>query len=95
MTDDEVIALGNYAEGVLRDDLFSVLTQQYERQCFAQFLQTDAKSLKEREGIYMQMRSLQDFLTHMTYVVAQRDKLIHEKELSHLKDADAPIDGID
>lgn len=93
MQEETIIALGQYCEDLLSQEFFNVLVQQYEFRCFEHFTHTEAKNLKEREGIYNQMRALQDFTDHLKAVIVQKDQIEKKQQLSDL-DAEH-IEGID
>ncbi len=93
MNDEDRIALGEYCERLLGEDLFTVLVQQFEMQCFQSMMRTDPKALKEREGIYAQFRGLNDFLEHLRACVLDKDGVY--KRIAELSEQDAHIEGID
>ena len=93
MTDDEIILLGDYCEGILRNDLFDVVVKQFELQCFIHWANTDPKNIKEREAIFAQRSALNEFIGHMKAIVSQRDETHKRNEA--LSQGDAHIEGID
>ena len=78
MTDQDTIELGYYCEEVLRNDLFNVVAQQFEQQCFVHMMSTAPDKKMEREGIYSQYRGFKDFLGHMVAIVEQKDRIIKQ-----------------
>ena len=75
MTTDEIVALGTYCEGVRSADLFKVLVDQYELNCFQHFVSTAAHEQKKRDGIYANFNALKDFLGLMDAVIAAKSNI--------------------
>jgi hypothetical protein len=93
MTEDEQVELGEYAEGLMRQDYFNVLVKLFEQNCFQEMMTTEPKAVKEREGVYSQIQALKTFLGLMNALVGAKDHILeHRQELSQV---DAPIPGID
>ena len=75
MTEDEIVTLGNYCEGLLQNHLFTKVLSEFERQLFDHMMRTEAHEQKKREGIYATCRGVQDLLGHMHAIVTERDKI--------------------
>ena len=71
MTDDELIALGAQCELLLNSEWFKLVTQQFDMQCFAHFMQTSPEEKMKREGTYQQWQGARDFLAHLAAYVDQ------------------------
>jgi hypothetical protein len=90
LTDDDIIMLGTYCEGLLREELFNVLVKQFELNCFDHMMSSAAHETKKREGVFATYQGLKDFLGLMITVVAQKNKLTEEPSAK-----DAQEDEID
>lgn len=75
MTEDEIVTLGNYCEGLLQNHMFTKVLEQFEKQLFDHMMRTDPHEQKRREGIYATCRGVQDLLGHMHAFVTERDKI--------------------
>jgi hypothetical protein len=89
VTNEEIVELGMYCEGLLQQEPFRILVEQYELNCFQHFVSTAAHEQKKRDGIYAQFNGLKDFLGMIANVVDAKNKI--ERALS----SDAPDEDID
>jgi hypothetical protein len=91
VTDEELVDLGLWCENVLDSDMFSIIVQQFEQQCFGHWMHTDPEATKERDYIFSKVNALRDFIGHMRAFIDQKDKLSTPSP----EEEDASIEGID
>ena len=65
MTDDEIVALGQFCETVRSPFSWRVLVETFEKQVFDHMMGTEPHEQKKREGIWAQYQGAKDFLAHM------------------------------
>lgn len=93
MLDEDIIVIGEYCEDLLQQNVFKVLVDEFDKQCFSHFMATDAKDKMERESVYQQWRGAKDFLDHLTAFVTQKDETL--KRNAALSEDAQHIPGID
>lgn len=89
MTEDEVIALGQYCESLLQQEHFTTLVKQFETQTIEHLLTTRSEEKERREDIYQSMSGVRDFLSLMKFFVQKKDDLIEEAEKTEPSEDDA------
>lgn len=90
-TDNEIIALGHYVEDLFRQDHFSTLCEEFERQSVEAMLQTLPHETKKREALYASVQGKRELINLMLEYPAARDKIIQKSE----QPTEAADDGYD
>jgi hypothetical protein len=80
MTDDEIITLGIYCEGLMRDEQFNLLCEMARKNLYNEFLASAPHETKKREGIYHDVWGLQSFLGLLHTHVQARDRILQASE---------------
>lgn len=80
MTNDEILALGDYCANLKAQENFKLLVKQFELQSFDHFLTTEPHESKKREGIYASFSGVRDFIGNMTAIIDEAQKIIDENK---------------
>ena len=80
LTEQETIALGLYAEDLLKQDNFNELVKLFEQQTAHDFLQTKPEEKNKREGIYSTYSGFSNFLGLMTALVEAKNTILKASE---------------
>jgi hypothetical protein len=80
VTDDELVALGDFCENLKVNPQFKVLTNQFELQIIHHFLNTAPHETKKREGIYASYSGVRDFLGNMDAIISQKEEIVNPKK---------------
>jgi hypothetical protein len=86
-TTDEIVALGEYCEQLIRDDSFDTLCKEFQLRNAADIMRTEPHETKKREGIYAANRGYDDFIGLMRAYISARDQIIKSDE-----DASIPVE---
>lgn len=78
MNEQQIVALGQYCETLMRDDTFNFLCELYGQNAFKAMMATAPHEVKKREGVYAEVWGLQNFLAMMVGFVEQRKRIIAE-----------------
>ena len=65
MTEQEMLTLGTYCNGVMRSDDFVTVCSRYEQQVVQMILQTQPGEAAVRENLYHKVTGFRDFLSSM------------------------------
>jgi hypothetical protein len=93
MTEDELIALGEYCEQLLSQDYFATLVQQFDAQCYTQMMESEPHEKMKRESVYCEYRGCKAFLDHLRAFVDQKNQTLQRNAAPSQEDAHIP--GID
>jgi hypothetical protein len=74
LTEQDVLTLGEYCEGLLKEDHFNTLVRHYEHLAFQNFKSSALTDTVGRERIYAELNGVHDFCFMMTDFVARRDE---------------------
>jgi hypothetical protein len=95
VTDDEIVALGDYCVSLREHPHFITLIQQFELQTVTHFMSTEAHEAKKREGIYASLSGFRDFLGQMSAIVDEASAIVSRNK-PQPSEYDAPVqDDID
>ena len=89
-SEDEVVAMGDYCEQLMRDDAFNSLCQEFSLQNALYILRTEPHETKKRESIYAANRAYSDFIGLMSEYVSRRDEIIKRNDQPSI-----PVDDVD
>jgi hypothetical protein len=87
MTEDELIALGEYCEFLLSQDHFATLVQQFDTQCYQQMMASEPHEKMRRESAYNEFRGCKAFLDHMKAFVDQKNQTLQRNAALSREDA--------
>jgi hypothetical protein len=76
--EDEILALGEGAERVMRDDAFNTLFKEYSDQCLAAIVGSQPHEAKLREFEYTKLQALIGFSTHLASYVEAAQNIINK-----------------
>jgi hypothetical protein len=93
MTEDELIALGEYCEQLLSQDYFATLVQHFDMQCYQQMMVSEPHEKMKRESAYNEYRGCKAFLDHLKAFVDQKNATLARNAAPSQEDAHIP--GID
>lgn len=71
MTNDEIVALGDYCNALRHSPQFETVVDQFEQQITRHFLATEPHETKKREGIYASLSGVRDFLGHIDALISE------------------------
>lgn len=94
MTEDELLALGDFCEGLKHSPLFQTLVSTFEHQIFEHFMTTEPHAKNEREGHYARLNGFKDFIAHMTAFVFEAQKIREASDQKALSEYD-PMPDMD
>lgn len=80
MTDEEIVALGQYCEGLLSQEHFAVLCETYKTQTIEHLLTTKPEAKERREQLFASMSGVREFLDLMKYFVSTKEKILADAE---------------
>jgi hypothetical protein len=90
MSEDEIVALGNFCENLRNSPSWKILLDQFEKQIVEHMLHTEPHEAKKREGIYASFLGVRDFLGHLKAIETDRDQIIERNKAP--SNEDAPIE---
>jgi hypothetical protein len=80
VTDDEIVALGQYCANLRTSHQFTTLVDQFEKQIVSHMLSTEPHETKKREGIYASFLGVRDFLGNMDAIVNEAAKILEPQQ---------------
>lgn len=78
--EDEVVALGDYCETLMRDGSFNSLCEEFQLQNAQFLLRTEPHEQKKRESIYAANRGYAEFIGLMGAYISARDEILKRNE---------------
>ena len=88
MTDDEIVALGQYCANLRTSHNFNVLIKQFEEQIVQHMLHTEPHETKKREGIYASFLGVRDFLGNMDAIMDEAAKILKPQQEAAVSEFD-------
>lgn len=90
LTEDQIVALGDFCETLREAPDFQEIVSQFEQQIVGHMLATEPHELKKREGYYASLMGVREFLGHIAAIKNQRDQIITRNNAPSVSE-DAPI----
>lgn len=76
MTLDEIIGYGSFADTLLADSTFQILSASFEQALVAELLATKPLESDKREYIYGKVNAHREFLTHLAEFIKAKNEAL-------------------
>jgi hypothetical protein len=87
LTDDDIVALGEYCADLFAQDQFNTLVRHFELSCFQSFQTTRPEEKAARETAYADLSGLRSFLGMLDSFIGRGNDIIAERAPSSPDDA--------
>ena len=89
MTKEEIVGLGEYCDGLLKQDNFTKLIGLFETQTVQHLLNTKPEEKQKREDVFASFNGVRDLLGLMKIYIDAKNEIIAEDQQVPSDDPDA------